>query len=282
MQEKIELNFKNIPGSICYTDSMISASRDGVFFRYNGFCVTRIVSGEAVWQIGGEACSVKNGDFVFLNNLEPRKLVTSSPDFRIETFSFDSAFVSLSSGECLRVFYGRTARYSHVLAEDGTLNVIFSQIKSEFYGQQSPELFLALTIELTIMSARVYDELHTGALEKRFRCDSSAAGAIAESAAYINAHITEELYVPELAKRAGMSTGYYVRSFKKYVFYTPTDYISRCRVRLFKRMMSGGVDMSVIDIAFACGFRSVSGFYKAYKRICGEPPTKLCDDRPVR
>ena len=57
-------------------------------------------------------------------------------------------------------------------------------------------------------------------------------------------------------------------SFKKYVM---SKKIERA-VYLLKT-----TDSKVIDIAFACGFNSISGFYDTFKKVTGTTPSKISE-----
>lgn len=246
---------------------------------YRGLGVSRITGGSGTWQIGAELCRVKEGDLVFLSNLEPRQ--TMSGSFTLEAFAIGTnTLTNAGALDCLRVYYGRRQSFTHVIQSDKLVR-IHDAIREEITSPApSFSLILAYAIELLIGAGRLYDERFPDALDQQFRCkdqqfrcDSTTFGAIAASAAYINENLTADLRVEELAKLAGMSEGHYTRMFRKYVFVTPVDYIARCRVKRFLTLYSESKG-NVLDTAFACGFTSASGFYKAFRRICGHAPTE--------
>lgn len=257
-------------GAIIYNEDALRTTANYLIFP--GVCVTRITKGSGKWQIGTELCPIKSGDMVFLSNLEPRRIVADSGDLAIAAFSFSAAFLTAAGAEeCLRVYYGRTQYFTHAI-QSPELSRIFNSVRSEMLSDEpSGSMMLAYAIELLIGAGRLYDRQYPNALDKNFRCDATAAGAIAASAAYINENLTADLRVDELARLAGMSAGYYTRLFRKYVSVTPVDYIARCRVKRFLSLMSEGKS-NILDTAFECGFTSASGFYKAFHRICGHSP----------
>ena len=243
---------------------------------FQGLGVSRITGGSGTWQIGAELCQVKEGDLVFLSNLEPRQ-VMSGP-FALETFGIGvHTLPNAGALDCLRVYYGRRQSFTHVIQSE-RLARIHEAIREEITSPApSFPLILAYAIELLIGAGRFYDEHLPDALDKQFRCDSTAVGAIAASAAYINENLTADLRVEQLARLAGMSEGHYTRMFRKYVSVTPVDYIARCRVKRFLTLYSESKG-NVLDTAFACGFTSASGFYKAFRRICGHAPSMEIDE----
>lgn len=258
-------------GTLIYTESPLTASEKN--FIFPTVCIVRILSGTGVWQIGSERCAIRQGDYVFLSNIEPRRVVSADGALRIATFSFPSAQMSaMGASECLRVFYGRNPAFSHTLRAP-ELNEFFDAIQTEM-TRSAPTACLAAAYAVTLLvhAARAYDRMQPGALCAEFRARGSAAAAISASAAYICDHLADSLSVAELAHRAGMSPGYYAKMFRKYASVSPADYIARNRIRLFQSIYGSGT-CTVLDAALASGFASSSGFYKACRRICGATPT---------
>ncbi len=265
--------------TVTYTRSRIGAS--GTYYKFDSLCVTHILNGNGKWRIGGELCEVSSGDLVFLGSFEPRRLVFTSDELEIETFSFPlSFFAAAGVGECLRVFYGRADRFTHSLKSE-ELCGIFSGIAREMLSDSpSGSLILGLSTVLLTLSGRGYDLAFPGSLEKNFRLDATSAGAIASSAAFINENLTSELNVSGLAKRAGMSVGHYTKLFRRYVSTTPADYIAHCRIKRFLSL--AGSSDNLLRLAFDCGFSSSSGFYKTFRRICGSSPTETLRESRTR
>ena len=257
-------------GNIIYTEVSLSAMDS--YLIYPNICITRITEGAGMWQIGSELCPIKEGDLVFLSNLEPRRITASSGNLTIAALSVSTAFLAAAGAQnCFRLYYGRSNRFTHAIHSPELL-CIFDKARAEMLSDEpSRSLMLAYIIELLIHSIRAYDRIHPGALEKNFRCDATSAGTIAMSAAYINDHLDTELCVEELARLAHMSAGHYTRLFRKYVSVTPSDYIARCRIQRFLTLAQSSAD-NILDIALACGFTSASGFYKTFRRICGRSP----------
>jgi len=241
---------------------------------YKNFNITYVTGGSGLWQIGNELCPVHEGDLIFMSNLEPRRLMTVHGFLNIETVAVkNTALPAAGVSDCLRVYYGRNPGFTHAIHSPSLSDSFFSIRREAMSESPSYSVALAHTILLLMEAGREYDRVHPGMLEKSFRCDATSVGAIAASAAYINANLTTDLRVEDLAKQAAMSVRHYTRMFRKYVSVTPVDYIARCRVKRFLTLYGEGKG-NVLDIAFACGFTSASGFYKAFRRICGHAPTE--------
>ena len=70
---------------------------------------------------------------------------------------------------------------------------------------------------------------------------------------------------------ANMSQEHLTRSFRRYIGMTPTEYINGKRLSLAAQLLLQG-DMPVIEICGACGFNSLSRFYRLFTERYGCAP----------
>jgi AraC-like DNA-binding protein len=108
-----------------------------------------------------------------------------------------------------------------------------------------------------------------GVLRRELRQHRSLR-AVIESARYIDTHFTEELSVPMLAQRAGMSESAYFARFREATCMSPLQYLKRIRLVRARALIAAG--QSVTEAAFAVGYASVSQFSREYRRAFGCPP----------
>jgi AraC-like DNA-binding protein len=81
----------------------------------------------------------------------------------------------------------------------------------------------------------------------------------------------EPLDVPTLAREAHASRAHFVRSFKQAFGETPHQYLLRRRIERAKELLRG-TPLSVTEVSFAVGFRSLGSFSTAFRRLVGESP----------
>jgi AraC-like DNA-binding protein len=96
---------------------------------------------------------------------------------------------------------------------------------------------------------------------------------------YIDAHLDDpELSAQSCARALGIS----VRSLHLALAGTPFSFrelITERRLQLCReRLRAGGREESVADLAFACGFNSLSSFYRGFARRFGTCPTRMAWD----
>jgi transcriptional regulator GlxA family with amidase domain len=77
-------------------------------------------------------------------------------------------------------------------------------------------------------------------------------------------HIEEPISPSLLAKKVGMSTRQLERLFRRYLNRSPKRYYMELRLQKARNLLMQ-TDMSVINVALACGFTSPSHFSKCYR-----------------
>ncbi len=86
-------------------------------------------------------------------------------------------------------------------------------------------------------------------------------------------NLEEPLGRASLARDAGLSTRQLERLFRKYLNRSPARYYLELRLNK-ARLLLLQTNMSVIDVALACGFVSASHFSKCYRDYFGRTPRK--------
>ena len=86
-------------------------------------------------------------------------------------------------------------------------------------------------------------------------------------------NLEEPLSRSQLAQQAGLSTRQLERLFRKYLSRSPARYYLELRLNK-ARLLLLQTNMSVIDVALACGFVSASHFSKCYRDYFGRTPRK--------
>lgn len=86
-------------------------------------------------------------------------------------------------------------------------------------------------------------------------------------------NLEEPLARGQLARHAGLSTRQLERLFRKYLNRSPARYYLELRLNR-ARLLLLQTNMSVIDVALACGFVSASHFSKCYRDFFGRTPRK--------
>jgi AraC family transcriptional regulator len=87
---------------------------------------------------------------------------------------------------------------------------------------------------------------------------------------YINANLTKDITLEELAAAASLSRFHFSRMFKATMGQSPSRFIGQLRLDLAKSLLTAG--RSISDIALDCGFSSESNFVRSFRRATGTTP----------
>jgi AraC-like DNA-binding protein/ligand-binding sensor protein len=89
---------------------------------------------------------------------------------------------------------------------------------------------------------------------------------------FMGEHQAESLSLDQMAKTLNVSTFYFCKMFKKATGLTFTDYLSRTRIERAKNLLLNP-NVRVSEVAYDCGFISLTHFNRVFKRVAGKSPT---------
>jgi two-component system response regulator YesN len=162
-------------------------------------------------------------------------------------------------------------------------NLLF-QIESAIYrSSRSKDLITILDLQgtfRTISRAHRWQELTQvfgeffNRLGLLLSMDDTQRDEISIVVEYIENNYAEDLRLASLASLVHLSPSYLSRLFKQRTGKSLSGYINEIRVENATERLRN-TDMDLQDIAFACGFASMSSFYRVYKQICRITPTQM-------
>ena len=104
---------------------------------------------------------------------------------------------------------------------------------------------------------------------------------LADMCAYIEAHLTEKLTLPALARTAGLSPSYFGQMFRAALGMSPMTYVLDQRVLRAREMLRRG-DANVAEVAHAVGFSDQHQMNRHFRRLLHAPPSAYRPPRPQR
>ena len=96
--------------------------------------------------------------------------------------------------------------------------------------------------------------------------------ALDRALAHLEAHLFAPLSVGELAEAAGLSPYHFSRVFSARFGVSVMAHVRARRMQLASLRLSGRDPPTLFDLAFDCGFDSIEGFTRAFKRSFGVSP----------
>lgn len=104
--------------------------------------------------------------------------------------------------------------------------------------------------------------------------DGLSQSQLRQTIDYIQGHLTENICLNEVAGYLGLSRYYFCHLFKQSTGLSPYQYVIQCRVARAKQLLRRG-DLSLAEIAVACGFTHQSHLHRHFKRLTGVTPKRF-------
>ncbi|MCG8479787.1 MAG: AraC family transcriptional regulator, partial [Spirochaetales bacterium] len=109
---------------------------------------------------------------------------------------------------------------------------------------------------------------------RTMRVDEHWPAPLRHAVAHIDAHYTEALHLSSVAGECEISTGYLSRLFSEHLGVSFNDYLNSVRIGAAEALLAAG-ELSIKEIAFACGYRDPNYFSRIFKRVKGVSPTSF-------
>lgn len=118
----------------------------------------------------------------------------------------------------------------------------------------------------------IYDILEKIAIDKG---PSSEHTAFANSVRYINEHFCDpDLNIETICQELFMSASSLQRAFKSFLGISPKQYLDKQRMNKALELLTED-ELSVNQIAYACGYTDEKYFSRVFKKTYGYPPSQL-------
>jgi AraC-like DNA-binding protein len=172
--------------------------------------------------------------------------------------------------------------FDHTLAKDPLILIYDSRIT------QCADLLAGACIE-PMDGDRIYGESLTTAIFAALfsawrRKNPQGIGSgltswqLRRSTEYMQAHLTEDISLAELANLAKLSQSQFARAFRDSTGVPPYRYILRSRIQRAEQMLAK-THAPIAEIAAQVGFADQSHFTKAFRRFVGATPKRWRQDR---
>lgn len=240
---------------------------------------------------------------VVLINIEPytRYLIALNSDAKreINFGSFGMHFFPRGSEFYYKKEYRNRARVPFV--------EVGASLSEELYAEADiASGALEARIELTAPNAQYFAELirtqfefqqKVGAIDDAFFCDALAVSTFGEVVSQIapsqklesflsncdrtqkvlravdfaHSALDQAITLGSLAEAASMSKFHFARSFRAHSGRSPMSFVIEMRIKRAKRLLAT-TDLSLVEVAFRCGFGSQAHFTTTFRRLAGKTP----------
>ena len=116
-------------------------------------------------------------------------------------------------------------------------------------------------------------EIYTHNSKKESKITSNSDELFMQAISIIHERYYEKLTIEELAKVAKLSRSIFIKKFKEICGLPPLEYITKQRVEAAEQMLKN-TRLSILDIAFKCGFYDSAHFAKMFIKKNGVSPSE--------
>ncbi|WP_161568351.1 AraC family transcriptional regulator [Anaerobacillus alkaliphilus] len=95
---------------------------------------------------------------------------------------------------------------------------------------------------------------------------------------YMVNHYQTNMSLNDLAELAGLSKSHYSRLFRKYIGYSPIDYLTHLRIDRAKELLAHS-DIRIKEVSQHVGYEDELYFSRTFKKIVGVSPTQFSDEQ---
>jgi AraC-like DNA-binding protein len=249
--------------------------------------VTWIQEGEGT-LLAGNSMHVFSGGEVFVMGANQPHLFKSSPDYFAEG--------SQKQVRAISIFFNPNGKLAALfsLPEMQAVQSFFAQWQNGFkIPEREAEAFsvaiakiqhstgaaqLALLIDL-LNAMSTTDGLQPLSSESYTYSMTDPEGArIASVYNYIMHNYSSALTLDEVARLAHLTPNAFCRYFKKHTRTTFIAFVNKVRVNEACKMLVNGSLNNIADVAYSCGFSSITNFNYVFKNIAGKSPRDYIND----
>ncbi len=235
--------------------------------------IIRVLQGSLSVTLNNRNFVAKKGDVVFVNSevvhgAVPTDCVYECLVFPLSYFKSENRYVdgfieNLSNKNCALSYLPKGDEIKEVVDK------LFRVVKLREDGYQFRTIGLVNELIGEFIRSKQFSADIDGLDEK----DERKVLKLKKTLAFIRENFDKEITLDDMSQAAGFSTKYFCSFFKEYARKTPVEYLNDYRVERARRKLLGS-DLSVTQIAYACGFNDLSYFIKTFKKITGTSPKR--------
>lgn len=231
-----------------------------------------LLMGEAKIVVNDQIHEAQSGDIIIFNTNDIHRIEAVSDEIHYYSLVLDHKFCNDQGFDTMNNDF-------NVVTEDLEMRNIFQIIGHEMNKEKKyyQDAVRALSITMLILLFRN----QRVAKEQRIDTDVPQVHYVKEAMEYIHQHYDQDLSLDEIANHVGISKYHFSRVFKDVTSLTINQYINNLRCKQARQLLLT-TELPVSQIAEQTGFRSVSYFTKAYKRLFSQTPTESRKESTVQ
>jgi AraC-like DNA-binding protein len=234
-----------------------------------------IISGKGTFIVGDTIRDFQPNDVLLFGSNVPHVLKSDTSvdgnSYMISLFfthdSFGKHFFQLPKLQKMQQLLHDSDFGVKFLDQQAELRLLFERILQENALQQFATFFEMLSI----LTNTEYETISTFINSKNYTDDEGKRmSAVFE---FVMNHFDQKIVLEEIATIANMTPNAFCKYFKQRTNKTFFKFLTEVRIENACKFLTNSAQLSIADIAFACGFFNVSNFNRKFKEIKGVTPT---------
>lgn len=232
--------------------------------RIIGNSVSNFESGDMVF-LGSDIPHVWLNDEIYYHNINTLKAQAIVVYFNKDIFG--PAFYELKEAKKINLLFEKAKKG---LSITGKTNQLISQKLEQLVLKKDFEVIIGLFEILSVLSEATDIEF-INAESYSPTNDSFKKDRLSEVYQYVKENYKKEISLDEVAQVANLTPTSFCRMFKSKTKKNFIEYLNEIRIsNACKHLIES--DMSVSEIAYECGYKTVSNFNKLFKKNTGNTP----------
>ncbi len=222
-----------------------------------------LLSGEMKCKVGKEEFVAESDDIIFVHNYYHHSFAPVADYekiFLIVPHNFESDFESFISQSTLPA-----------LMSDKEFNRKFLRpIIETLYNGRKKTSSLIKKGYLNVIIGTLLDHYPSEKLDQ-----NSGISFLVNVLSYIDENYAKPLTLDMIAHEFGYNKYYFSRLFNAYIGENLNNYINLVRLRNFVSLSKSNEKRSITELAYECGFDSLTTFYRYFNKIYSKSPSEM-------
>lgn len=222
-----------------------------------------LLSGEMRCKVGNKEFTATPDDVIFVHNYYHHSFAPIEDYekiFLIVPHSYESSFDSALSQDTLP---------SLMSDKEFNRNHLRPIVETMYDGRKNSSTLVKKGY-LNVLIGTLLDHYPSVKLEQ-----NSSMNFLVNVLAYIDENYAKPLTLDTIAHEFGYNKYYFSRLFNTYIGENLNNYINLVRLRNFVSLSKGKDKRSITELAYECGFDSLTTFYRYFNKIYGKSPSEM-------
>lgn len=246
----------------------------GLLHQHEEFQISYILAGAGTLIVGDTIHNYREGDvFIFDENLpHVFRSIPSKTDFShmksvfFTKTSFGSGFFETEELKPLLSFFKRAENGFKLLSNKKHTYKLFDQL---FIASKLDRFILFFQL-LKVLKQSKAEPLSSFISDKKYSDNEGRRmSAVLE---FTMNHFQNEISLNTISQEAAMTKNAFCKYFKKRTNKTYVTFLNELRIEEASKLLKVEKDLSITEIAEACGFQNISNFNRKFKQLKGKTP----------